>query len=376
MRGILILVWCIPGVSQRPDRSVREGELSRLTALSGRWRTFAVCVVTGVVAATTTSAALAQTTTSTSFSGDANTTWSAQAGDRFVKAETASVFDSMTGETGGSANATWSSRATASADGFADLSVLLERKLYFGDILNASDRGLQLQEFATNYLPNTPSDSTPFELVSQVFFSAQIKDISTGDLWYTEIRERVSRSYYYQFISDDYAIITSIGDVEKAFTIETAGSRISGLSSDKISLSRNTLNYDATQTPPRYGMSSTSIYGVENVYLQAGRAYDVSLSLNCFSGIVALTGIAEPSTYSSGCDAGNSGYWLGLNNFQTSSGGPIALISNDTGLNLSDPSPFAPGGNTAVPEPATWALMIGGFGLAGAALRRRRAAVA
>lgn len=30
----------------------------------------------------------------------------------------------------------------------------------------------------------------------------------------------------------------------------------------------------------------------------------------------------------------------------------------------------------AVPEPATWALMIGGFGLAGAALRRRRSVVA
>ncbi len=28
----------------------------------------------------------------------------------------------------------------------------------------------------------------------------------------------------------------------------------------------------------------------------------------------------------------------------------------------------------AVPEPATWALMISGFGLAGASLRRRRAA--
>ena len=37
-------------------------------------------------------------------------------------------------------------------------------------------------------------------------------------------------------------------------------------------------------------------------------------------------------------------------------------------LPASDPS--------AVPEPATWALMIGGFGLAGAALRRRRAFVA
>ena len=32
----------------------------------------------------------------------------------------------------------------------------------------------------------------------------------------------------------------------------------------------------------------------------------------------------------------------------------------------------APG---AVPEPTTWALMISGFGLAGAALRRRRTAV-
>ncbi|MGZ6037478.1 MAG: PEPxxWA-CTERM sorting domain-containing protein [Phenylobacterium sp.] len=33
-------------------------------------------------------------------------------------------------------------------------------------------------------------------------------------------------------------------------------------------------------------------------------------------------------------------------------------------------------GATAVPEPASWAMMIGGFGLAGAALRRRRVAPA
>jgi hypothetical protein len=29
----------------------------------------------------------------------------------------------------------------------------------------------------------------------------------------------------------------------------------------------------------------------------------------------------------------------------------------------------------AVPEPATWAMMIGGFGMVGAAMRRRKAQV-
>ncbi|PZQ63703.1 MAG: hypothetical protein DI570_08050 [Phenylobacterium zucineum] len=40
------------------------------------------------------------------------------------------------------------------------------------------------------------------------------------------------------------------------------------------------------------------------------------------------------------------------------------------GMGLSIP------GGAVVPEPSTWALMIGGFGLAGATLRRRRLAAA
>jgi len=49
------------------------------------------------------------------------------------------------------------------------------------------------------------------------------------------------------------------------------------------------------------------------------------------------------------------------------SGADFATISNTIFVNQ---------GSGAVPEPATWGLMIGGFGLAGAMLRRRRAVVA
>lgn len=62
----------------------------------------------------------------------------------------------------------------------------------------------------------------------------------------------------------------------------------------------------------------------------------------------------------------SSGFLAGLNTLTftvTDGGAPSALLVS--GL----------AGTASVPEPAAWALMLGGFGLAGAAMRRRRAAV-
>jgi hypothetical protein len=98
--------------------------------------------------------------------------------------------------------------------------------------------------------------------------------------------------------------------------------------------------------------------------------------------VLTLGGANNPFTYTRGNGARNvtvnSGFNVGANTFR--------LVLNDTnngifgdllpnGVNIS-------GGNIVanitfdvgprVPEPATWAMMIAGFGLAGAALRGRR----
>jgi hypothetical protein len=52
----------------------------------------------------------------------------------------------------------------------------------------------------------------------------------------------------------------------------------------------------------------------------------------------------------------------------------IVNISDPGGLGFDDFT-FTVGGSGAVPEPATWAMMIGGFALVGASMRRRRTAV-
>jgi hypothetical protein len=102
---------------------------------------------------------------------------------------------------------------------------------------------------------------------------------------------------------------------------------------------------------------------------------DASSGSNGLGGVSALAG------YGAGTGAAGSSFQLpgSLVNGAFLDGGPNSLVANSN-IGVSGRYLFtvrsgqvAPG---VIPEPATWAIMIMGFGAAGAALRRRRTALA
>ena len=149
--------------------------------------------------------------------------------------------------------------------------------------------------------------------------------------------------------------------------------------------------YDDVQSPFSARSGATRIYGNYNLYpagftgqmpilLGAGSVFDGawfagydfnSITLSLYSGGVLQTSVTSgalsgtpqflATNWTGGIDeirvtanGGGNGYWVG---------------DDSTFDKLVD---YQGGGAGAVPEPATWAMLITGFGLVGAAARRRR----
>lgn len=107
---------------------------------------------------------------------------------------------------------------------------------------------------------------------------------------------------------------------------------------------------------------ATAISGFE-VFVGSGAGYDGLYWANAYD----IDGDLVDS-YSIQFAPGNVGGWTALN---LSGAGITRVQFGSSNLNwLADDLSFSTGGS-AVPEPATWAMMITGFGLAGTALRRR-----
>jgi hypothetical protein len=109
--------------------------------------------------------------------------------------------------------------------------------------------------------------------------------------------------------------------------------------------------------------------------LDSGIQYDdwISFGINDYSHMMLnATAVPEAFSYSMPGSYSMSGNFR----FQNSKDGYLAHGEfNPTAMTISSlaPPPPPPPPLPAVPEPASWALMIGGFGVTGAALRRRGA---
>lgn len=107
----------------------------------------------------------------------------------------------------------------------------------------------------------------------------------------------------------------------------------------------------------------------------AGGAQGVGVNVNGCADRVSVNFISQSDSF----DIGGVAYTLDAIGFVSGGGSPVTnfltveRLTNEAFI-VGRLTQFATA--ATVPEPATWALLIGGFGLTGSAMRRRRAATA
>jgi hypothetical protein len=280
-------------------------------------------------------------------------------GEGYIKAETSAFDHQFSDEFFGGpdmwakSEASWNLEMTASATATGTANVFFENKVSAYDYLSLEDRAAQVDLAAFDSLEEGET-AWAFRAISQARLVFTFTDLSDN-------------SYQKLFIWNDVGSYIDVQRVDGAVSISSAESFAGA--SGAICNALTCTFFDLKG----YDSSNNALFGnySQQVSFVGGRKYGVSLELSCETTLFSQADAA--GEMGSSCDAGRSAYWNGLTNL---SAGDFALTSTETGTNYKFSSPLSPQQlvpvpGSAVPEPATWAMMLGGFGLLGAAARRR-----
>jgi hypothetical protein len=294
-------------------------------------------------------------------------------GDRYARAGSAAGIQTPDLFHQAQGSGRWINTAVASGTGLADITALFRGTVSFFDALSLADR----RNFVcggTGTCANYPDTDFDFSLSSRATFGFSVEDSVTLDKYFLlasfAIRREVTR------IDDRF------GNFERAAEDSSEGSWMSYLAPGGSGFQQ--IGSGAINTSIQRAGPASLLNGLFDIAMPvpfvAGRSYTFDLLVTCTSeaaGLEAYLTSGQPGLAS--CNATNSGYLTGFENFRDAGGNAIApfgLIARD-GTNLALPSPLAPGGGPQpIPEPDSWAMLIAGFGLTGAVLRRRRALAA
>lgn len=122
-------------------------------------------------------------------------------------------------------------------------------------------------------------------------------------------------------------------------------------------------------------LNTTAVSGSYFEHLYSG----INLSLTSGTSYIAyltVAGVANPASGVTFAASGTSPLDGGFRFLNSGGTDPLSLNANWSGWYNPHVQYTAVFGEGAVPEPASWAMMIGGFAIAGAAMRRRSAKVA
>jgi hypothetical protein len=123
-------------------------------------------------------------------------------------------------------------------------------------------------------------------------------------------------------------------------------------------------SFGASGQPPATSPFRTYTY---DIHFMSGDAIPLDVNASC-SSLASLH--VEGGAASSSCALDHSIYWGGIVSVKNAQGQATSYSTSSlSGFNYTLASALAPG---AVPEPASWAMIVGGFGLIGGTLRRKR----